>query len=95
MLGGAGGLGGADSDLQNAALTLLMRLLKDEGAHLKPEGEDHYFPHDTFGRIVGAALSAEHLDEEVKAELAEKYINRYDDVRYSFFTAMKYASPGF
>jgi U3 small nucleolar RNA-associated protein 19 len=95
VLRGAGGPDGANSDSQNAALTLLMRLLKDEGAHLKPDGEDYYFPHDTFGRIVSAALSAEHLDEEVKAELAKKYINCYDDVRYSFFTAMKYVSPRF
>ncbi|KAI5792104.1 CBF/Mak21 family-domain-containing protein [Pyronema domesticum] len=75
--------------IQEVSLTLLMRLVKEEGKHLIPEGESYYFPHDLFSKIVKAIISSESLDEETKKDFVEKYIDTYDDVRYSFFSSMK------
>ena len=71
-------------------LKLLMRLVKDECAHLKPDSDDYYFPSDTFARVVKGIVSADNLDDEVKAEWVETYVDAYEDVRYSFFVAIKY-----
>ncbi|KAF8249977.1 CBF-domain-containing protein [Wilcoxina mikolae CBS 423.85] len=78
-----------ESGVQNTALTLLMRLVKEEGTHVVPEGEAYYFPNDTFYKIVRGVVAADNMDEEVKREWVEKYVDVYDDVRYSFFTAIK------
>ena len=78
-----------ESGVQSTALTLLMRLVKEEGTHLRPEGEEYYFPNDTFAKIVKGVVVAGNLDEEAKQEWIEKYVDAYDDVRYSFFTAVK------
>lgn len=68
-----------------------MRLVKEEGVHLRPEGEEYYFPSETFTKIVRAVVAAEKLDDKAKSEWVEKYVDTYDDVRYSFFVAIKYA----
>ncbi|TGZ85165.1 CBF-domain-containing protein [Ascodesmis nigricans] len=73
--------------VQNTALTLLMRFIKEEALYLKPSHEEAYFPHESFGKIVKAVLTGEKMEEDVKMEWAEKYITQYDDVRYSFFSA--------
>lgn len=86
-------LNNEESGVQNTALTLLMRLVKEEGTHVVPEGEAYYFPNDTFYRIVKGIVVADNMDEEVKREWVEKYVDVYDDVRYSFFTAIKYSFP--
>jgi U3 small nucleolar RNA-associated protein 19 len=72
-------------------MTLLMRLVKEEAAHQKPEGDEYYFPQGTFGKMVEAVVRATNLDDEAKAEWVEKYVDVYDDVRFSFFVAIKYA----
>lgn len=67
-----------------------MRLVKEEGTHLRPEGEDYYFPNETFAKVVKAMVTSDRLDDEAKSEWVEKYVDAYDDVRYSFFVAIKY-----
>lgn len=68
-----------------------MRLVKEEGTHLRPEGEEYYFPNETFAKVVKAMVVSDKLDDEAKGEWVEKYVEKYDDVRYSFFMAIKYA----
>lgn len=70
-------------------MTLLMRLVKEEGTHLRPDGEEYYFPNGTFARIVKGIVAAENIDDETKAAWVGKYVDAYDDVRYSFFVAVK------
>lgn len=77
-----------DPAVQTTALTLLMRLVKEDASHLKPVGDESYFPHALFGRVVKALVYAEILDENVKGEFVTKYLNEYDDIRYSFYTAV-------
>lgn len=77
-----------DSVVQTTALTLLMRLLKEDAVHMNPTGDDFYFPHVLFGRVVKALLYVESVDETVKKEFTQKYLNEYDDIRYSFYIAV-------
>lgn len=77
-----------DPAVQTTALALLMRLVKEDASHLKPAGEDLYFPHGLFGKVVKALVYAERLDESVKGEFVAKYLNEYDDIRYSFYAAV-------
>jgi len=74
---------------KDTVLTLLMRLVKDEGVHQKPEGEEYYFPADTFAKVVKGIVVAENMDDAAKVTWVEKYVDVYEDVRYSFFTAIK------
>ena len=70
-----------------------MRLVKAESEHLSPPGEEAYFPHKLFQRIVEALVYAENLKDYVRIQFAEKYLDVYDDIRYSFFAAIKYVLP--
>lgn len=81
-------LGHQDPAMQTTALTLLMRLVKEDASHLKPIGEEFYFPHALFGKVVKALVYTEGLDESVKQEFVTKYLNEYDDIRYSFYSAV-------
>lgn len=77
-----------DRAVQTTALVLLMRLVREDASHLKPAGDDLYFPHGLFGKVVKALVYAERLDEGVKKEFVSKYLNEFDDIRYSFYTAV-------
>lgn len=81
-------LGHQDPAVQTTALALLMRLVKEDASHLKPAGDDFYFPHGLFGKVVRALVYVERLDESVKSEFVTKYLNEFDDIRYSFYTAV-------
>lgn len=81
-------LGHQDPAMQTTALTLLMRLVKEDASHLKPTGEEFYFPHAQFGKVVKALVYTEGLDESVKQEFVTKYLNEHDDIRYSFYSAV-------
>jgi U3 small nucleolar RNA-associated protein 19 len=65
-----------------------MRLVKEEAEHLAPPGGECYFPHALFRRIIGALVYAEKLDDNVRDEFVHKYLEEYDDVRYSFLVAI-------
>ncbi|KAL7268726.1 Maturation and nuclear export of 40S ribosomal subunits interacting protein [Rhizina undulata] len=80
-------LGHEDAGIQSNVLILLMRLVKEEAAHLGSPGETCNFPHSLFGKIVKAIVYTEGLSEDVKKDFVQKYVNEYDDVRFSFFTS--------
>ncbi|KAH0607570.1 uncharacterized protein H6S33_002604 [Morchella sextelata] len=77
-----------DPAVQTTALTLYMRLVKEDGAHMKPAGDEYYFPQMLFGKLMRALLYSEHLDDAVKQEFTSKYLNAHDDIRYAFYTAV-------
>ncbi|KAH0537092.1 hypothetical protein FGG08_006094 [Glutinoglossum americanum] len=64
---------------QGTALTLLMRLVKDEGNRPKA-GQERLFPRKLYSRILRVVLEAQ-CTSEAREELVRKYINRYDDIR--------------
>ena len=65
---------------QSTALTLIMRLLKDEATYLK-SGDQSIWQGGIFPRLI-AALSESTQAQEARIELAEKYLEQYHDVRY-------------
>ena len=67
-----------------------MQLLKEEASHLAPTGEECHFPHMLFEKIVSALVYAEKLEESTRDEFVRKYLDPYDDVRYSFLVAITY-----
>ncbi|KAI5808090.1 putative ribosome biogenesis protein Noc4 [Peziza echinospora] len=73
-----------EGSLQTTALTLLMRLLKDEGLHLRVPGDDTSFPHDLMLKIAQAVLYSDETDSTVRDEFVTKYLDGFHDVRYSF-----------
>ena len=79
--------------VQNTALTLLMRLVKDEAALLRPAGHTcYFFPNESFAAIVRAIVavpSSGGLTDEARREWVGGYVDVFDDVRYSFFTAIR------
>lgn len=72
-----------------------MRLVKEEAAHLKPVGEEYFFPLESFGKVIRALVPASNVDEEYKMQFVEKYVNEYDDIRYGFLIGITYVTPGF
>ncbi|RPA97921.1 CBF-domain-containing protein [Choiromyces venosus 120613-1] len=78
-----------DGGIQEEVLWLLMRLVKAESEYLTPPGEEAYFPHKLFQRVVEVLLYAENLEDYVRIQFVEKYLDVYDDIRYSFFAAIK------
>ena len=81
------------SDLvrQSTALTLLMRLVKEEAAHLNNHGEVIWHE-GVFGKLA-AIVVEDGVAEETRAEFVEKYVGEYDDVRYYTFARLAYVSP--
>lgn len=69
---------------QSTALTLLLRMLKDEAAHMNP-GEEKIWRTGTFNKLIGTLIGAK-AGQEVRAEFVKKYVEEYDDIRYYTFT---------
>lgn len=78
----------ADPSMQSTALTLLMRLLKEESAslNLTPEGN---WRDGTFANLVSKIVGSRTVDV-VREEFVEKYMQPYDDVRYFAFVCLRY-----
>ncbi|EJT81998.1 nucleolar complex protein 4 [Gaeumannomyces tritici R3-111a-1] len=72
-------------DASSTALTLAMRLLKAEAAATSSESEEYSFPRQFMTQIVAAAVSKGAGAGELRAELAENFVNVYDDVRFYTF----------
>lgn len=70
------------------ALTLSMRLLKAEGQYPQTDKEDYSFPKALLRGIVGA-LCQPGVDEAVRTEFIEKFIDEFDDVRFYTFKALQ------
>ena len=77
-----------DIGRQSTALTLLMRLLKEEAAHLNNLKES-VWRDGIFGKLVHTLVEDEVVDE-TRAEFVEKYVEEYDDVRYYTFALLGY-----
>ncbi|KAJ4410294.1 Maturation and nuclear export of 40S ribosomal subunits interacting protein [Gnomoniopsis sp. IMI 355080] len=66
------------------ALTLSMRLLKIEGQNPPSDKEDYNFPKASLKDIV-LALSQPEVDQVVRTEFVEKFVDEFEDVRlYTF-----------
>lgn len=78
-------MGSGDLSYQSTALTLMMRLIKEEGTHLMAPGNEYFFPHDLMARVARTVL---YLDVSggvpLRDEFVTKWLNAYHDVRYSF-----------
>jgi len=61
----------------STCLTLLMRLVKEESAHLGHEGA--WKPSGLFEHVVSSVLSAD--NDAVREEFLAKFVNEYDDIR--------------
>ncbi|KAK9351985.1 CBF/Mak21 family-domain-containing protein [Lipomyces doorenjongii] len=64
------------------SLTILVRLVKEESSRLAPTNGEYYFAKSLFRRILHALLNQS--DDELLLEFVEKYVNKYDDLRYYF-----------
>lgn len=77
-----------DIGRQSTVLTLLMRLVKEEAAHLDNPKES-IWRDGVFGKLVHTLVEDEAV-EETRAEFVKKYIKKYDDVRYYTFALLAY-----
>lgn len=75
-------------DQAMTALTLSMRLLKTEGQYHQSDKEDYSFPKALLRDIVGA-LCQPGVDEAVRTEFVEKFVDEFDDVRFYTFKALQ------
>lgn len=83
-------LGSGELSYQSTALTLLMKLAKEEGAHLKGTDE-YFFPHDLMARIAKGILYLDSGDNATfRDEFVQKWLDEYHDVRYSFLFVALY-----
>jgi U3 small nucleolar RNA-associated protein 19 len=72
------------------ALTLAMRVLKAEAQHLD-EKVEYTFPR-TFLTAIVSWMVEPTVDDTVRGEILEKFVQEYDDVRFYTFHAIRYAS---
>lgn len=75
---------------QSTALTVVMRLVKEKALHLN-QSEDAVWQNGLFGKLV-QTLIEENVAEETRTEFVEKYVEKYDDVRYYTFACLAYVS---
>ena len=73
---------------QSIALTVLMRLLKEEASHLG-QSADTLWQEGLFGQLV-QTLIEEEVVEEIRIEFMERYVLTYEDVRYHTFACLAY-----
>lgn len=71
---------------QSAALTLLMRLVKDSAAH-RTASENSVWRDGLFTMVIKGIIGAE-AGKHVRAEFVERYVEKYDDVRFYTFSAL-------
>lgn len=69
------------------ALTLSMRLLKTEGQNPPSDKEEYNFPKASLKDIV-LALSQPEVDQVVRKEFVEKFVDEFEDVRLYTFKAV-------
>jgi U3 small nucleolar RNA-associated protein 19 len=71
----------------STALTLCMRMLKNEGTHFR-NGQEYGFP-STFLRDILQNLLGPNCGDAVRREFHEKYLEEYDDIRFYTFAAVE------
>ena len=77
-----------DMGTQSTALTVLVRLVKEKASHLN-QSEDAIWHDGLFGQLV-QTLIAEDVFEEVRNEFVEKYVKKYEDVRFYTCACLTY-----
>lgn len=76
-----------DASIQSTALTLLMRLFKEEATHLKkPDGT--VWRTGIFPKVLDVLLDTE-SSADVRDEFMHKYVEEYDDVRFYTFVQLR------
>lgn len=73
-------------EVASTTLALCMRMLKNEGTHLK-NGQDYNFPSRSLTDLVRSLLSLEDGDD-VRKEFSEKFVEEYDDIRFYVLEAI-------
>lgn len=77
-----------EEERATSALTLALRLLKAEGQHLGAKDE-YNFPTIFLTKIVKVLFYAP-IGDDVRQEFAQKYMQKYQDVRFFSFQAIEY-----
>jgi U3 small nucleolar RNA-associated protein 19 len=77
-----------DTGRQSTALTLLMRLFKEEATHLG-KSDDAIWRDGLFERLLRTMVN-DGVAEDTRASFVEKYVEEYDDVRYYTFARLAY-----
>ena len=75
-----------DVGKQVTAVTLLMRLMKAQAEYLNPQ-EDADWLRGIFKAALHSLVDNSHADER-RAEFVEKYLDKYDDIRYYTFSIL-------
>lgn len=73
---------------QSTALTIIVRLVKEKASHLI-QSEDAVWQNGLFGKLV-QVLIKEEVATDTRTEFAEKYVEKYGDVRYYTFACLAY-----
>ena len=73
-----------DISKQVTAVTLLMRLMKVQAEYLNPQ-DDAIWLRGIFNRVLHSLIDSNEADER-RAEFVEKYLHKYDDIRYYTFS---------
>jgi hypothetical protein len=68
---------------------LSLQLVKDETSH--KTDETIKFSNRTYSQLVDAFLQSEHVDEAVRNELCDKYLNHYYDLQFYFLQNAGYS----
>ena len=77
-----------DSKKQLTALTLLMRLVKEEAIHFELS-EDVLWRTGTFTRVLKALIDVVDPSADVVDEFAQEYVRAYDDIRFYTFALFR------
>ena len=72
-----------DLGKQGTALTLLMRLMKEQAEHLNLQ-DDSIWRHGIFASVLRSLIGSHPADDR-RAEFVEKNLSKYDDIRHYTF----------
>ncbi|KAB5581078.1 CBF/Mak21 family-domain-containing protein [Coniochaeta sp. 2T2.1] len=76
-----------DFDESDTAMKLSMKLLEAEARYLNGTGE-YNFPGVSFSVLISALLRPE-VEDSVRAEFIEQWVDVYDDIRYYTFRTLR------
>ncbi|KAI8972279.1 hypothetical protein BDB01DRAFT_845146 [Pilobolus umbonatus] len=71
--------------LQIPSLNILMSIVKSESEHAKERTKNYHFANEFYGPVVKSLVLNKNLNDHLKREVIDKYINVYDDLRHYFY----------
>lgn len=80
-------LAAENSDRSTTALTLLMRVIKEEAVHMKLS-EDAAWGHGLFSKLLRTLVDIEVI-ADARAAFIDSYLVKYDDIRYYTFIRIR------